>query len=75
MDDVHEGGMNYGCIYFPVSFYRDLNNYYWRFNLILLGYFQRMRQIGPFALKMKAFKRLRSLVLTHSFVIVSLVFF
>ena len=41
MDDVHEGGMNNGCIYFIVSFYRELSSYSWRFNLSLLGYFQR----------------------------------
>ena len=38
MDDVHEGGMNYGCIYFIVSFYPELSSSSWRFNLDLLVY-------------------------------------
>lgn len=41
MDDVHEGEMNYGCIYFIVSFYPELSGSSWRFNLNLLVYFQR----------------------------------
>lgn len=74
MDDVHEGGMNYGCIYFLVSFWRELNSYSWRFNLILRGYFLRLCQISPLLLKMKAFYGLRSLVCVDAQFCNSLVF-
>jgi len=62
MDEVHEGGMNYDCIYLIVSFYRELNSYSWRFNLTLLEYFKDYAKSFLSCWKWKPFRGQRSLV-------------